>query len=410
MVPVAGLEPARRKHQRILSPPCLPFHHTGKYPIILSLRRPIVNNTHTADMLPGIKCREVSKLNVNYFLGANSSAGFYSLYGGFCRGEGDFLHLIKAGPGCGKSCFMRRIADAAAGRGYDTECVLCSGDPDSLDAVYIPELRLGFMDATAPHACEAELFAHDSDYVNLGRFCGRICDPRVRLLSDSCRELYRTAYAYLAAAGSVERSDIPGLINAETLEKVRKRAQSAALRELGGIKKSCAVPREERRFISCISCKGELVLTEDIQKLCKQIYLLDDRCGLAGEYLEQLRCEALARGAELVLCPSPLRPERLEALLLPEQGLGFISSRVAAPAEVKRHVRLDALAEPAALCTGRGALRRRSKLRRELLDEALRWLRLAKERHDELESVYKPYVDFAALDEFTDETISEIFK
>ena len=29
MVPVAGLEPARCCHQRILSPPCLPFHHTG---------------------------------------------------------------------------------------------------------------------------------------------------------------------------------------------------------------------------------------------------------------------------------------------------------------------------------------------------------------------------------------------
>lgn len=97
-------------------------------------------------------------MNVNYFLGANSCAGFCSLYDGFCRGEGDFLHLIKAGPGGGKSSFMRRIAAAAAERGYDTECVLCSGDPDSLDAVYIPELRLGFMDATAPHVCEPGSF------------------------------------------------------------------------------------------------------------------------------------------------------------------------------------------------------------------------------------------------------------
>ena len=44
LVPVAGLEPARRKHQRILSPPCLPFHHTGKYLIILALRRKNVNH------------------------------------------------------------------------------------------------------------------------------------------------------------------------------------------------------------------------------------------------------------------------------------------------------------------------------------------------------------------------------
>ncbi len=77
---------------------------------------------------------------------------------------------------------------------------------------------------------------------------------------------------------------------------------------------------------------------------------------------------------------------------------------------MKRHVRLDALAQPPVLRAFREALRQRDRLRRGLVDEALRWLRLAKERHDELESVYKPYVDFAALDAFTDETISEIFK
>ena len=81
-------------------------------------------------------------MNVNCFLGANSADGFFSLYGGFCSGEGDFLHLIKAGPGGGKSGFMRRVARAAAEQGYDTECVLCSGDPDSLDAVYLSLIHI----------------------------------------------------------------------------------------------------------------------------------------------------------------------------------------------------------------------------------------------------------------------------
>ena len=31
MVPKAGLEPARYRYQRILSPSRLPFHHFGKY-------------------------------------------------------------------------------------------------------------------------------------------------------------------------------------------------------------------------------------------------------------------------------------------------------------------------------------------------------------------------------------------
>ena len=36
VVPVAGLEPARDRSQGILSPRCLPFHHTG---VLSSLTR-----------------------------------------------------------------------------------------------------------------------------------------------------------------------------------------------------------------------------------------------------------------------------------------------------------------------------------------------------------------------------------
>mgnify|MGYP004716821135 FL=1 len=348
-------------------------------------------------------------MNVNCFLGANSAGGFFSLYGGFCSGEGDFLHLIKAGPGGGKSGFMRRIAQAAADHGYDTECVLCSGDPDSLDGVYIPALHVGFMDATAPHACEPVNFAYNSDYVNLGRFCGQISDPIIPRLTDEYRSMYKTAYAYLAAAGSVANAEIPGLISEETRQKVRKRAQSAAERELGRVNEACAAAQVRRCFMRCISCKGELVLADDIKKLCKRIYLLDDRCGLADIYLKQLHAEAKERGMGSISCLSPLCPDRLDALLLPERGVGFVSASAMDIAEPYRHVRLDALIQTETLQKARGELKRRDKLVRELTGEAVHWLARAKEYHDELERAYNPHVDFDALDAFTDETIKKLF-
>ena len=91
-------------------------------------------------------------MNISYFLGANTRSGFYSLYDGFPSGEDTFLHIIKGGPGNGKSRFMRRIGAAAESHGLDVEYVLCSGDPDSLDAVVIPDLKTALVDGTAPHA------------------------------------------------------------------------------------------------------------------------------------------------------------------------------------------------------------------------------------------------------------------
>ena len=50
-----------------------------------------------------------------FFLGANTGAGFVSLYSAFAAPEdGAFVWYIKGGPGNGKSTLMRRAAERAS--------------------------------------------------------------------------------------------------------------------------------------------------------------------------------------------------------------------------------------------------------------------------------------------------------
>ena len=88
----------------------------------------------------------------NFFLGANSGTGFQSLYDGFTdpRGLRDLM-VLKGGPGVGKSTFMKYIGQQAEAAGEDVEYIWCSGDPDSLDGVYLPRLGVAAVDGTAPH-------------------------------------------------------------------------------------------------------------------------------------------------------------------------------------------------------------------------------------------------------------------
>ena len=98
----------------------------------------------------------------HYFLGANTYSGFYSLYHRFTSpAEGDFLCVIKGGPGGGKSTLMRRLGDAMRARGQQVEYVHCSADPDSLDGVKFPQMHIAYVDGTAPH--EAVPQAHRLD-------------------------------------------------------------------------------------------------------------------------------------------------------------------------------------------------------------------------------------------------------
>ena len=348
-------------------------------------------------------------MNVDFFLGANSGAGFYSLYDEFCCDKGDYLYLIKAGAGGGKSGFMRKVAAAAAERGYDTESVLCSGDPASLDAVYIPKLKIGFMDATAPHAAEPMEFAYNSGYVNLGKFCKRIYDARIEEYTRRYRQMYKVAYAYLAAAANLETADAPELISAEMLEKARLRAKSAVNRELGKRNLSGKTGRVKRRFIRCISCRGELVLNDSIDKLCKQVYCIDDRYGIEQAYLRQVLEQAVSLGFDAIVCPSPLCPDRLDAVLVPERSAAFVRASAADASAAYRSVRLDEIAARGAPKQLRHEHKLMKKHERELLTAAQQWLARAKQYHDELERVYNPHVDFASLNAFADEIIEKLF-
>ena len=89
---------------------------------------------------------------IQYFLGANAPTGFYSLYDQLLPpDQARAVYILKGGPGCGKSTLMRRVAGWAEEAGLETEYILCSGDPDSLDALVLPALGAALVDGTAPH-------------------------------------------------------------------------------------------------------------------------------------------------------------------------------------------------------------------------------------------------------------------
>lgn len=326
----------------------------------------------------------------SYFLGANSGEGFVSLYEDFPPAAGAFLHIIKGGPGTGKSGFMRAIGAAAEERGMEVHYVLCSGDPDSLDGVYLPALGLAWVDGTAPHVIEPRQFHVDSDYVNLGRFCRVPFSEEdaqdLREINHKHKSLYRQAYALLGAAAALESEP-------KEANPVISQELSALIRDAMG-SMDHGTGHCSRRFLHAISCRGELWLTEELDKLCKHIIRLD-----SAVLLDQAAREALRLGAGVILCPSPLCPDRAECVVLPGLQLAFVGR----PWPGRVTMNLDASGPPDAQAAEAALLQSR------LIELAVSHLRAAKLLHDEMEAVYKRSMDFPALTGYTQEQIKQIF-
>lgn len=343
-----------------------------------------------------------------FFLGANTGAGFVSLAPAYTAVEdGAFFWYIKGGPGNGKSTLMRRAAERAEKNGFSVEYFLCSGDPDSLDGIYIPEMKLGYLDAISPHIQEPAIPGVSGKYLDIGSFY-RTIPPEKGAALQSLFRAYRQEYVragdLLNASSLAAPDSIPFVITAETRLHVRDRAEALAKKILrhtdNGYEKQC--------FLSAYTCRGTVLLSETAASF-GDVYTLDNRLGLANDFLTVIHRRAQALGAARIVCYDPVMPQRLAALILPEEGISLVavSEDFCFSGKPVRHFRLDAAA--ALSETQRKDIRRSAALRRSLAAEAVISLRRAKELHDTLEEEYRPFVDFRALTRFENRHLESVF-
>lgn len=348
------------------------------------------------------------KASRQFFLGANTGAGFVSLYPEFSAAETDaFFWYIKGGPGNGKSTLMRRAAERAESAGLAVESILCSGDPDSLDGIYIPEKKLGYVDATSPHVQEPAVPAASGKYLDLGAFYRPIPSEKteeMRRLFAAYRHEYARAYDMLHATKLVSPGGIPNAVTEDVKTRVRERALASSAKLL----RRSETEYEKRRFLSAYTCRGAVLLSETAVSFGR-VYTLDNELGLADEFLRTVLERARTAGAARIVCPDPVDPEKLAALILPEDGLSLVavSGDFRFGGKAARHFRLDAAAELSD--AQRKEVRRAAALRRSLTSEACAALRRAKELHDELEAEYHPFVDFRALTRFEQKHLEKVF-
>lgn len=352
---------------------------------------------------------------VRYFLGANSPTGFYSLYDQLIDpATAEDIFILKGGAGCGKSSLMRRVGKAMEDKGLPVEYILCSGDPDSLDAVVIPALKTAIVDGTAPHVVEPTLPGAVERYVNLGECYDKkalsAIKGELRASMAGYKGCYSRAYRCLAAVAQIGE-DMRAMVVSPSVElRLAKRAKGILSRE---VKKTGREPgRAVQRFLGAVSWQGAACLFDTANAQCEKIYELCDSYGLAHTLLTHLAAGAMAAGYDVVVCPSPLYPERMEHLLIPALELAFVTSTPAQPYEGRpfRRIRLDAMADGELLHRNRPRLRFSRKVCAALMDEAVDSLKQAKAMHDELEKLYNPHVDFTRVYQIADSIIGELLE
>lgn len=350
---------------------------------------------------------------IQYFLGANSPNGFFSLYDELMpAGTADTVCILKGGAGCGKSSFMRRVARHAEAAGLDTVLVPCSGDPDSLDALILPQQGAALVDGTAPHIVEPSLPGVVERYINLGDCYDRTgLIPLRREIEEATaayKGCYKRVYRCLDAASQLRRDDRELLLTDALCLRLVKRAAGIISRE---VKKNGPQSGQVlHRFLSAVTHRGRIYLWDTVAAQAKRVYELSDSYGLAHELLSPILSAAVSAGWDVTACPDPMAPDRLAHLIIPGLSLAFVSTTPENPWPQRpyRRLRLDAMADRELYRASRPRLRFSRKVALALEEEAVSGLGQAKAAHDQLEGLYNPHVDFDRVYAMADALAGEL--
>ncbi len=350
----------------------------------------------------------MSETNIpRFFLGANTPRGFVSFFDELePSAEPWHTFLIKGGPGTGKSSLLKRIAGAFAPSSTQMELDPCSSDPDSLDAVILPERGISLMDATPPHAREPKIPAVRQTIVSLGDYLDGVelqkNREEIEALYAALPRCSSLATDYLSAAHTFlanSRRITRGAVDLKKIEGYAYRFAEKNLRKKGLPEKGS----EKHRFLTTIHSGGIYALEETPSLLCRRLYRIEDEIGIvAPVLLAAIRTYALELGHDVITCMCPMDPDtKIDHLLIPSAGIGFLTSNRYHPMEhagAQRSIHAKRFMDESILETRKRRLSFDRKAARELLKQAILLLRESRSIHDDLERIYSDAMDFDALE------------
>lgn len=347
-----------------------------------------------------------------YFLAANSCDGFVSYFNSaYNSKDGWQAYIIKGGPGTGKSTFMKRVAVCAEGKGLEVEYCYCSSDPDSLDAVIIPQLKIIIMDGTSPHTVDPIYPAVSDRILNFGDFWDEKLIKKhtdeIIFITDKNKAFHKTASRYLSSAGSLLRDSFNSQLMVTDIAKAKKFAKKLCEKY---IRKEGKGAKESTRFLSGISPKGIINYSDTLLTFSEKPIIIEDEFGgVSNIIMNEVRNFALNNQYEILIFKNALLPNLIDHIVIPE--LSFVLARESKTCKINsdvRRIHAERFINNEKLKSRR--LKYNTKTANAILDSAAYTLKKAKETHDDLESFYIKAMDFKKLEEFTEKNIEQLLK
>lgn len=351
-----------------------------------------------------------------YFASGNTALGRYLLYDSAVQ-ELDTIYMLAGSPGTGKSVVLQRIANHVLEHGWDTELLHCPSEPNTLDGLRIPHLRIGVFDQAACGEVIRNMSNINLHTIDLNEALqdAKIKEHQNKLeqLASAEQAAYDKAYALLAKALQIHDDWERYYYRSMDYDKANQVTEELKQSILHGVAKTkTSVIRHQ--FLGAATPIGAVDFVPNLTEGLRQRIFIKGRPGSGkSTMLRKLSAAAVEHGIDVDMFHCGLDPNSIDMIILRDLSVAVFDSTP--PHEHHPSRDGDELLDMYELTMIPGTDERYAKLLAEIkgrysatMKEATGWLLEAKQVRDQLKSIYKSATDYSIVNQIADQLLQDI--
>lgn len=311
-------------------------------------------------------------------------------------------------PGGGKSSLMKKISEDLIKEGFTVELHHCPTDPDSLDSIFLKELKVAIADGTAPHIMEPVYPGLKDKLIDLAQFIDeeklRQDEEEIIKAKIANKRAYFNVFSYLKSARHIHDVIIErnrhGIDFKELNNKTRLIIEEVFSKEEVEVEE--IIFKERHGFTTANSPKGLVNYTDTILDGIKIIYYIKGEKGTGKSTLiKKLYDESITRGLTIEVYHDSTFPEKIETLIIKELDT-CITSNKKGEDYASRTIDLDNFFDESVINKDD------YKLYNTLIEKATLSLIEASKNHNILEKKYILSINYKEIDKIRESLLDEI--
>ncbi|WP_312699704.1 hypothetical protein [Sedimentibacter sp.] len=348
----------------------------------------------------------------HYFAGSNASKGLSSYFESILKPEKlKRMYILKGGPGVGKSSFMKKFAENMKEKGYSVDYIHCASDNESLDGIIVHELKIAFVDGTAPHTIDPVLPGAADEIINLGEFLDgeQLQKHKCQIIQINQNKslLYKSAFRYFQAAAIISE-EINSLYDQFIDNKKFNEMCNQVVNKLFPVyfqsdKRGTAI----NMFSEAYTANGFINYTQTFYQDKKLWAVVGEDTNYTSKLLSIIADEAVKRGYDIECCYRPLAAENLQHLSIPDMNLMIVSTENPIHAGYEEIFDIHEIMDSDKLKAHISEIENNLYLHDLLINKALDKLHEAKKQHELLEVFYVNGMNFDGVNNVFNNTLNK---